>query len=210
MVDVNILKEKIEINLSQQLIGARTLLGRMRVIEEKSRKTFAYNDDGYTPFYYHLGKYISPKYVLKIGFHLGLLSGCFFKSCRTVETFLGFQEAENDEYVSPRIGLANLRDFKPFPQFVHVHTGNFTDKKFIDLLNKNKWDFVIFNEEVNYDKIRLHLDLVWTNISDGGLLVVDYVNSHKPTGSVYKDFCKINNRTPVVVNTRYGVGMIEK
>ena len=209
-MDIQELKVKLEKQLNQQLVSARTLLGRMRVIEERSRQTFAYNDDRYIPFYYHLGKHIGPKSFLKIGFHLGLLSSCFLKSCRTVETFLGFQEKEDEEYFSPRVGIANVKDAYPNPRFIDVHVGAFLDDKFTQVMNKTNWDLVVFNEETTGDKLRLHMDLVWPHVDEGGLIVVDYVNNHKPTGETYRDFCKIQNREPTVVNTRYGVGLIER
>lgn len=209
-MDIRELKAKLEIALSQNLVSARTLLGRMRVIEERSRQTFAYNDDRYTPFYYHLGKHISPKSLLKIGFRLGLLSGCFLKSCKTVDVFLGFQEKEADEFFSPRIGIANVRDAYQLPRPIDIHVGKFLDDKFAKAMGATKWELVIFNEETTGDKLKLHMDLVWPHVSEGGLIVVDYVNSHKPTGEAYGDFCKIQNREPTIVSTRYGVGIIER
>ena len=210
-MDIQELKVKLENALDQKLVSARVLLGRMRVIEEMSRKTFAYTDDRYTPFYYHLGKYIQPKSLFKVGFRLGFLSCCFLKSCRTVERFLGFQEvAKEGEYFSPRMGVANVKDAYPFPKFVDVYVGDFLDVPFVEELHSTKWDMVIFNEETTSDKFRLHLDLTWPHVKEGGLIVVDYVNYHKTTGDVYRDFCKVQNREPTVVNTRYGVGLIER
>lgn len=208
-MDIQELRTKLEKELGAKLISARILLGRMRVIEERSRRTFAYTDDTYTPFYYHLGKHIHPKSLLKIGFRLGLLSGCFLKSCRSVETFLGFQEKE-DEYFSPRMGVANIKDAYPNPRAVDVHVGDFMDVDFTKALQATKWDMVMFNEETTHDKMRLHMDMVWPHVEEGGLIVVEYVNFHQPTGDVFRDFCKVQGREPTVVNTRYGVGLIER
>jgi hypothetical protein len=42
-----------------------------------------------------------------------------------------------------------------------------------------------------------------------GLLVVDYIND-KGTRQVFDKFCRVKNREPVIFNTRYGVGMVNR
>jgi hypothetical protein len=204
-VDLEALKAKLEDELKRQLVSASVLLGHMRVVDESSRHAFQYIDNRYAPFYYHLGKHIKPRNILKIGFRLGLLSGCFLKSCQTVEDFLAFQ---SDVALATRLGTKNIKDI--YKNSFRLFLGDFLSDEFKILLQTKKWDFVIFNEETRCDDIRLHLDLVWPNMEIGGLVVVDYVNYHKPTKGVYHDFCKAQNREPVVVNTRYGVGLIER
>ena len=206
-MDAEELKDKLEYELDRRLISARTLLSGFRVIDEGSRRSFAYLDDRYVPFYYHLGKYIQPKFLLKIGFNLGLLSGSFLKSCKTVEWLQGFQE-KSDEYFSPRLGMANIRDIYPNPKPLFVHVGDLLDEQWS--LRDKKWDLVIVNVETTHDKLRFYLDVIWPHVSEGGWIVVDYVNYHKPTGETYRDFCKVQNREPTVVNTRYGVGLLER
>ena len=76
------LKSLLEEKLNKQL-PSRIFLDRMRVLDEDSRKTSAYNDPKYIPFYYWLGTLIKPKSLVEIGFRLGLFSGNFLKSCKT-------------------------------------------------------------------------------------------------------------------------------
>lgn len=202
------IKDIIEADLQKQNISARALLSNMRVVEETSRKTFAYMDNKYAPFYYHLGKYIQPKSLIKIGFRLGLLAGSFLKSCKSVERFLGFQEKDEGHY-SSRIGIANIKDLLSSKN-ISIYHGQLLDESFLKMIHCTKWDLAIVNNESNYDKMRLYLDLLWDNINEGGLIVIDYLKSNKKISEIYKDFCKIHNRDQVIINTRYGVGLINR
>ena len=145
--------------------------------------------------------------MLDIGFRLGLFSSCFFRSCQTVENLLAFQQ-KTDEYYSPRLGVKNIIDH--YHKKIYVHMGSVTDDRFLESLRESTWDFVIINEEVSYGEHRLLLDLVWTYVSPGGLIVMDYIDKHKPAKEIYYDFCKVHRREPVTVKSRYGVGLIEK
>jgi hypothetical protein len=177
------------------------------VIDEESRKTSAYTDPTYVPFYYYLGTQIQPKTFLEIGFRLGLLSGCFLKGCQSVDTFLGFQE-ETEEFYSFRLGRANIRSvFKKDFQF---YLGKINDEIFLDEVGKRKWDLIVINEEKDYDTHRLYLDILWEHLPFEGLIVMDYIKSHEPSKKAYEDFCKIQNREPIIFGTRYGTGVIEK
>ena len=206
-MDVKELGDKLNHELDRQTISASTLLSKFRVIDEASRKSAPYVDHRYIPFYYHLGKHVQPKAMLEIGFRLGLFSGCFFKQCQTVEHLLAFQKKPN-EYYSVRMGIKNVTD--NYKGDMHVYVGAISDDVFIKLLEARNWDLVIINEESTYEDHRLLLDLIWPHVSLGGLMTMDYITSHKPAGDIYVDFCKVHRREPVVVSTRYGVGLLEK
>jgi hypothetical protein len=98
-IDLLNLKLLVESDLNSQLISGRNLLDTLLVIDESSRKTAAYVDHRYAPFYYHLGKYIQPESMIEIGFDLGLLSSCFLKSCHTVKNFIGFKEKHRNSFL---------------------------------------------------------------------------------------------------------------
>ena len=179
----------------------------MRVITEESRITSAYNDSRYIPFYYWLGTLIQPKSLVEIGFRLGLFSANFLRGCKTVEKFLAFQE-KTHEFYSPRLGISNVKDHYKGQYYVHI--GSINDSVFEDKLKENEWELAIVNEEVGYDRHREYLDSLWSNLHPDGLIVMDYVTRHKPASEAYFDFCKSKNRTPTIVTTRYGVGLIRK
>lgn len=197
-----LLEQKLDKNLSP-----RIFLDSMRVIDEESRKTAAYNDPRYIPFYYWLGTLVNPKSVIEIGIRLGLCSGNFFKGCKTAERFFAFQEISS-EFYSPRIGRRNVKDH--FKGRFDVHVGLFTDEPVDMILSANGWDLAIINEEVGYDKHRSYLEVIWSKLNTDGLIIMDYVSRHKPAKEAFLDFCKYVNREPVVVNTRYGIGIIRK
>jgi predicted O-methyltransferase YrrM len=205
-MDLLELKKRLEEKLDKQ-ITSRVFLDRMRVLDEESRKSAAYNDPRYIPFYYWLGSMIEPKSLVELGFRLGLFSANFLRSCKSVERFLGYQE-KTAEFYSPRLGKSNVRDHYKGP--LDIYVGSINDEEFENLLSKTQWDLAIINEEVGYDRHREYLDVIWSKLNLDGYIVMDYVNRHKPAGEAYMDFCRIKNREPVKISTRYGVGIIKR
>jgi len=207
-MDLAELRDNLNVQLDKQLISSRTLLHGFRMIDEASRKTGAYVDPRYIPFYYYLGKNVSPKSLVEVGFRLGLFSGCFFKSCHSVERFLAFQEAKADEFYSARLGVKNVKD--NYKGQFDIHIGHLSDDGFNNLFRSQNWDLGIVNEEVGYDQHRIYLDVLWSQLNDDGLIVMDYISSNDRAKKAFLDFCQIKNREPVIFATRYGTGMVQK
>ncbi len=199
------IKVQIEAKLKKRL-PAHIFLDRMRLIEEDSRRSLAYNNPTYVPFYYWLGTILETKTLLEVGFRLGLLSGNFLKSCKTVNYFLALQETKPGEFYSERVGKSNIKDH--YKGNFYIHAGKYDDDLFTTKLNSIEIDLAIINEEVSYDKHRLYYDLLWPQVAKNGIIVVDYLNKYKPSLIAFKDFCTSVNREPVYVNTDYGVGMV--
>lgn len=185
-----------------QKIPARYFLDRLRVNDESIRHSISYHDPRYMPFYYYLGELEKPKYLLEFGLGLGFASSCFLKACKSVEFFLTFNKKENYSY---RLGKSNIKDVYKNPLYIYV--GYATDEKFDQILVKFKWDLVIYNEEQQYDQNMYCWDVIWENMNKNGLMVIDYLSSNKES---YMDFCKAKNKKPMIVNTRYKVGLIRK
>ena len=201
------LEEKLESDLNRSIISSSVLLDNLSVIDERNRTLGQYVDPRYAPFYYHLGKYLKPKTLVEIGFGLAFFSTCFMKSCRTVEEFFGFQE-EAEGFYSNKFALRNIK--KVFDGKFYYHYGQVLDDMFRLKIDQNKWDLALFNEECEYDKHMFHLDVVWSHINDGGYIVMDYVNSHDHASKAFANFCKIENRKSIIMETRYGVGIVQK
>ena len=193
--------------LDSRLISGRMLLDRMRVIDESSRRTAAYADPMYTPFYYHLGKFLTPTNMLEVGFSLALLGSCFLKSCKTVKKYLGFQE-QTAQYFSPRMGIVNVHS--NFKGEIDVYVGDMQDEEFTEKISPNSWDLVILNEEASFDKHLLHLDLLWPYVSENGIVVAEYIGRHTPAKEAFEAFCESQNKVPVIFETRYGTGLVQK
>jgi hypothetical protein len=207
-MDLSALKDHIDKKMRRGFVSGKTLLDRMRVISEQSRSTSAYLDARYAPFYYHLGTKLSPKSLVEVGFNLGLLSGCFLKSCKSVERFLAFQTKDEETYYSPRMGRANVLDV--YKGELDIHVGDLFDEVFSQKISPNKWDLIILNEETDYDKHRAILDFVWPHVSSDGYLVMDYVKSHDGAKRAWEDFTSSINRDSVIFDTRYGTGLVSK
>lgn len=205
-MDLKELENKLKLDLSNQIINGKIILDRFRVINEQSRKSSAYLDCRYAPFYYHLGKHIKPKSFLEIGFNLGLLSSSFLISCSSVENFLGYNEKQ--ENLPLRLGKSNIRlVFKKDSDF---YLGNTFDEEFLDKLNKRKWDFILIDKECGYDKSSEFFESAWEVLQDDGLMVVEHINHHKVTSRALIDFLDSKNRTFLNFDTRYGTAMIQK
>lgn len=198
------IKFKIEESIKKGLVSSRILLDRLRVIEESSRKSGAYQDPSYFPFYYHLGKFVSPKSITNIGFRLALHTCCFLKSCKSVVQINAFERRQN-EFYSPKLALANIKDINKKIK-VNFHYGKIIDFVYM----KNKVDMVLFNEQINQDKMQESFELMWELVNFDGLYVVDYIDSNENVKNAFESFCKIINREPVYIKTRYGIGIVQK
>lgn len=205
---LNELSDNISKRLNQGLMNPQNLLSRSRFIDESSRKTSAYSDSNYLPFYYYLGSLVTPKTLIEFGLNLGLTGSCFHKSCHTVETHLALQEPLKDEYYSPRIAKANIKD--SFKNKLYVHYGMLSDKCFCDIMDCFVWDIAFINEELSYDTHKLYLETIWSRMELDGLIVMDKINKHEPAKKAFLDFAKIKNRDYSIIKTRYGVGLIQK
>lgn len=209
MIDLNCdqIRDAVKPLLDAGLVSGRTLLDRMRVLDESSRKTAAYADPKYAPFYYHLGKFLKPTSMIEIGFNLGLLSACFLTSCKTVVKYLGFQQRK-DEYYSSRLGHDNVKS--KYKGDIQVHIGDLADEEFTEKISPNSWDLVILNDEVGFDRHLTYLDLSWEHLSDHGIIVAEYIVRHTPAREAFQAFCESKSRVPVTFDTRYGTGIVQK
>lgn len=186
---------------------AKIYLDTMRVIDEESRNSSSYHDCRFVPFYYYLGEVLKPKHVLEIGFGLGFFIGNFLKSSKEVEKVLLFQEKRKD-FFSGRIGISNVKD--NFKGDLKYYYGNIFDDKFDAILNLYNLDLCILSENVSYDQYKNYLEVIWNRLNENGLIAFEYLKKHKFAEMAYLDFCKIKNKEPIIVNTRYNVGLIRK
>lgn len=192
--------------LHKQLIPARILLDKFRVIEESSRKTAAYTDPLYMPFYYYLGSLVTPKKIAEFGVRLGLVSGSFFCGCKTTEHFFAFQE-KSEDYYSTRLAKHNLKS--SYKGLMDFYLGTIYDEELEDKFVARDWDIVIISDNRDYDYHRAILDLAWKGISSDGLIVSDNMSS-SGIKKAFSDFCQSKNRDFSDIKTRYGVGIMQK
>lgn len=191
-------------DLKNRYVDHRALLSNLCVVDEKNRKSPIYQDPYYFPFYYHLGKYIKPKIILEMGMGVGFISSCFLKSCKSVESYIGFQQ-KTDEYYSPRLAIKNIKyNYDNEIKYIisDVNNKNFTD-------NLNKLNLIFFNENIDYNKIRYQMDLLWNYLEPNGYIIINYYNNDDTMQAV-KDFSKIKNRDFDEYQTRYGTAIIQK
>ena len=208
-MDLQELKISVESDLNKQIVNSAILLDHLCVLNENSRLVCSYVDPRYMPFYYYLGKYIKPKSMFHIGLELGFADACFLKSCRSIETAGGFQEISRELY-SMKLVEKNLRSFyrETFKPKLQLHLGKIEDLD--SYLSGQKWDMILVTEEQTYDKVMFYLDMAWKHLSLDGFLVMDSVVTSENARTAWMNFCKIQNREPVLFTTRYGTGLIQR
>jgi hypothetical protein len=197
----------LEKDFNDQKISGRVLCDKLALLDEMSRKSAAYVDHKYIPFYYHLGKYFDSRNVIEIGFSLGLHACAFLTSCKTVQCFLGFQQ-KTDNYMSFRLGKANIK--KKFKGDIYTYLGNLYDDEFDKTFSSMNYDLCIINDEFPYDYHLNCLEMVWKRMNEKAIICIEYTNRHKPSQEALESFCCSVNRKPIYFNTRYGTTIIQK
>jgi hypothetical protein len=188
--------------LLKKFLGSNKLTSNYKFIDELSKKSIKYNDDFYIPFFYYLGQYIKPKRFLEIGLNLAIYSGCFLKSCKTVEYFLGFQQ-KNDKYFNFNIPKSNLKiNYKNNLEFYH---GDFFDYDFQELINKKKFELIIINQEYSYDKFFEICETIYSNnLEKEGLMIFSDI-SKKDNLDIFNNMSKGYNLNFENIYNKIGV-----
>jgi predicted O-methyltransferase YrrM len=208
--DLYKIKTKIEPKLRKGLITSKILLGRSRFIEEASTKSSSFNDPAYFPFYYHLAAQLKTKSLVQIGTQLALPAACFAQGSPLLETYLGLETPTPGEFYSPRLAKGNVRDHMKKFAFINIHVGLITDPEFLHSLKSNEWDVAIVTEQTDYERHRSYLNVLWDRMRLGGIIAVDFMDRHEPSRKAFEDVCRVKNRDPVIVSTRYGTGLVQK
>jgi predicted O-methyltransferase YrrM len=188
--------------------NTRVLLNMARLINENDRRASSYTDPYYIPFYYHLGKLITPKSVVEVGLRLGLTGAVFLTSCKSVEEYLALHELNGSDYYSGRLAKANIRDH--YRGVLYTHAGSVEDPEFSTRLEARTWDLAVVNDQFDYDRHLLMLETLWPLISPGGYLVCDYIGSHPPARKAWDGFCAARRIKPEFIDTRYGVSIAQQ
>lgn len=208
MVKAEDIQKEIEEMLRLKLVSGKILLQDCRFVDENSRRSPAYGDPLYAPFYYHLGKSVKPRSVISMSFNLGFLEKCFFMSCKETDKFLAFRQYDSKEYYSTRMGFHNVR--KSFKREFLFHQGDINDDNMSIVHLGSEWDLVFINEDSNYDDILLKVEHSWKLMAEGGMLVVENVCDIKRVKKAFEAFADSVDRKPVVFETRYGTGVLTK
>lgn len=194
-MDAAYLKSKI----TNSFMRSETLLGMVKILDRSSRETPAYNDPKYLPFYYHLGTQCTPKRVIQVGSKLGLIGACFSQGCKTIERWLAIDEySDNPPH---NIILSNLRMYSE----ANIAYRLFDNGLFVD----NDADLCLLTEKYSLAATERYIELLWKSLRSEGLLVVDYIHD-EATKKSFTEFCKVRNREPVLFDTRYGLGVVNK
>lgn len=202
------LKEKLENKLKFQTVSSNVLLSKCRLIDETSRKSGQYQDPFYFPLYYHLSKFVQPKSIMQIGLYLGFPLCCFLQGSESVDRIFCFQNKDGNFY-SEKLAISNIKDVRKSIN-INYYYGSIFDREF-QKYAEIMYDLILVNEEkTNADSLNNLLDICWACTNLDGLIIVDKVRSDANINKCFINFCKINNRDPILINTRYGTGIVQK
>lgn len=201
------LVESINQRLTNGYIPAKRLLSRFGHVTSSSTRRAFFTDPCYYPFYYYLGNEWNPKSILDMSLGGGLSLGCMLLGTQAAERALGFQK-ENEDFYSLRMAKHNIRNV--FSGKFDAYVGSLNDKPLQSCIKSFSWDAIIINEMLTYDDYLSYMRFLWPHLADKGLVIIDHVNYHKPSGRAYYDFCKMFNRDNWLVDTKYGVGLVQK
>lgn len=197
------IKQDLDIKLSKEPISARVLLDRLRLLDDASRKSGQYQDPRYLPFYYYLSKSIFPKNAFVVGLDLGLHICCFLKGSDTLEEVTAFQR-KNDYFYSPRLAISNIKDVKGKKFRFRFYQGNISDQKI------ENFDYAMIIEKTNADVLAETLELCWSSLNSNGFISLEHIEFNKSTKGVLSSFCKGKNANFIEFETRYGTALIQK
>jgi hypothetical protein len=207
-MELDDLSVKLLYKLQKHPIQAKYALSQFKVNNEAYRMSSEYTDPVHYPFYYYLGREVKIKNLLEFGFESGIETGCFLHGCKTIESYLGFKPRSDIHYWSPRITRKNIYNVLKKP--IGYWHGDITDPEFLKQFLVKKWDCALVVRSWTRELNRRYLDLIWGQMSLGGLLVVDRVKSSPDMKSAFEDFCKVVHRPLTTLKTRYGVGLVVK
>jgi predicted O-methyltransferase YrrM len=186
-------------------ITTQILLPRVRLLDNASRDSAAFNDPSYLPFYYHIGTKLKVRSAVEIGFGLGLVAACFLRGCPSIKSYLGLQE-KTEQFYSLRMGYANVREI--YLDDLELIVGSQDEIK--SKVCTGRWDVGIISEQMKADKLKVYMDVIWNNLSGDGLLIVDYIDTDDFSEQTFRDFCKAKNREPNLYKSRYGLGIVKR
>lgn len=198
MLDLQLLAQKIyKSNLS-----TRHILSQARLIDEKSRNSPAFDDPRYLPVYYKIGQELQPRKVLEIGFELGLKAACLLLGSQQTESYVGFQN-QPEEFYASRLGKSNVKAV--YNKSLDVIVGDLTDLE--TNIKTKSFDMAILGDR-NLSDIRPWLSLIWDQVENEGLIIVDYIEEKRR--SEFLLFCNTKNREPFLLETRYGLAILKR
>jgi hypothetical protein len=205
-MDVDDLAIKMTDRLRKHPLSPKYVLSQFKLNNEDYRLSSEYTDPTHYPIYYYLGRHLQTKNLIEFGFESGLEAGCFLHGCKTVEKYLGFKHKTNINYWSPRIPSKNVLNVLKKP--VNYWYGEIVDPEFLKQVLVRKWDCALMVRSETKEINRRYLDLVWGQMSLGGIMIVDRIKSNSEMKSAFEDFCKVVHRPLTVLKSRYGIGLV--
>jgi hypothetical protein len=176
------------------------LLSGARFLDSQSRDFPEVTDPRNFPFYYYLGQQCCPQNVIQIGPRLGLPAFCFLQGCKSVKAWLVLDQNDG----MSRTILSNVQRHLQGQAAYWSGDPDFIRRK----ICIGRWDLALVTGRYE-SELRDYLYDLWENLTDEGLLVVDYI-SFDSVSKVFHEFCRVKNREPMTFITRNGIGIIQR
>lgn len=177
--------EKLEELINKSLVDSKKITSGFKLVDQNFKKNIKYNDSQYLPFFYYLGKELKCKNFFELGVNLAIFSGCFFRSCKTVEYYLGFQQ-KKDDFFNTNIPRSNIS--LSYRKQCDFYIGDFFDKELQDKMTK--FDLVFINEEYSFDKYFGICESIYlNNLNKDGIMIFSNLNK-KNSFDIYENISK--------------------
>lgn len=202
--------ELLRTKLGSGIMRSDVLLANMRFLDVEARKTSEFSDPKYFPFYYYLGQQLHSQHVVQIGSQAGLVGSAFLQGCRTVESWLSMDVPRNQGSSLANVIQGNLSKHcggKVGSMYVPPNL----EPLLVETIHPKAElaDTVFVSEKFEPEHYKIVLEFAWKYLIVEGILIADYIATDviKP---VFESFCRVKNREPLVFDTRYGVGIIQR
>jgi len=178
---------------------------RFRLLNEADRDTPPMTDPSYLPAWMQLGQARKPSCIVEYGCGLALASGSVSLGCSP--TFVLSIQDDADEDYNWRLAQNNLRDC--FAGTAVLHTGPFDGVDFQEDLHSREWDLAIMNvPRGEASRLLYVMRCLHARLAPGGLLAVDNAGERDSgSAAAFDEFCKSRSLEPLVLPTRYGMGL---
>lgn len=208
--DLSLYRDFLNEKMNNGMITPRIIFNNCAFLHENSKLTPAFYDNTWGTIYHYIGSIYKFKNICEVNFSLGLFTYALLGKKPDLENFVGFYPKEDKQklIVPYRLGKANIRK-KSKKCSIYLHIGQLYDDDFINHLNKNLFDMLIFSEVNSYNKTLEMLDFFYPYVIESGFVAVEEYNN-KEVKEAMDAFCLSKNKTPYIFKTRYGTAILQK
>lgn len=200
--------DEVSESLSKGYITPKILTSRLPYISSNLEFRSFHSDPLYYPPYFYLGRHLNVKSVLSLSIGTGITLSCFLMDSKNTDLVLGFQKLNKSDFYSIRMPKHNIQ--KVFKGNLSLFCDFVFNKEFQKQTENTKWQAILVDEDLNYDDCLSYLRFAWNCLDYDGVVIIDRVLANNFVKRAFDDFCTSINKDSITLNTKYGIGLIQK